>query len=339
MIPNKTEDLGRPKNNIIMQTLLQKLESIRPLIGDTHLKKLNFQHIDVFAKLEYANFFGSIKDRAALFMVSEAIRNGQLTEKNFVVESSSGNFAIALMGICNVLGIKFIPVIDPNINEEYEKILRLGCDVVKVTEPDETGGYLLTRIEKVKEIISRNKNAFWTDQYSNINNYLSYYHSIGPELCGFFEKLDYIFAGVSSGGTITGLSLRLKEYFPTIKVIAVDIEGSLIFRDTFQKRYISGIGASKRSNFLKYAKLDDVIHVSHANIVKGCRDLFNEQSIFAGASSGASYQAVKTYFADQHFPDGKPAVAFICPDKGNAYLNNIYNDAWVKKITTLLDKK
>ncbi|WP_217602934.1 pyridoxal-phosphate dependent enzyme [Chitinophaga sp. GbtcB8] len=322
-----------------MHDLLTKLEGFRSLIGNTRIKKLDVEHIDVYAKLEYENLFGSIKDRAAFYIIAEAIRNGQLTAGNFVVESSSGNFAIALMGICNALDIGFMPVIDPNINEDYEKILRLGCDVVKVTETDETGGYLLTRIKKVKEIVREHKNAFWTNQYANVNNYLSYYHSIGAELGASFEKLDYVFAAVSSGGTITGLSLRLREFFPGIKVVAVDIEGSLVFSDTPQKRYISGIGASKRSDFLQHAKIDDVVHVSHRNIIRGCRELLKEQSIFAGGSSGACYHAVKTYFSGHRFSGIKPVAAFICPDKGNAYLNNIFNDAWAEKITALAERE
>lgn len=319
-----------------MSTMLKKLESIRHLIGHSPIKKLNLPHVDAWAKLEYTNFSGSVKDRAAYYIVSEAIRNGQLTENNFIVESSSGNFAIALMSLCKVLGIRFVPVIDPNINEEYEKILRLCCDVVKVSELDETGGYLLTRIKTVKEILKKNKNAFWTDQYSNTNNYLSYYHGLGPELAGSFTQLDYVFLGVSSGGTITGVSKRLKECFPDVRIVGVDIEGSLIFSDLPQKRYISGIGASKRSELLQYAQIDEVIQVSHANIIQGCRDLLNEQAIFAGASSGASYYAVKHYFSDQPIGHRKPVAAFICPDKGNAYLNNIYDDGWVKKITAAI---
>jgi N-(2-amino-2-carboxyethyl)-L-glutamate synthase len=322
-----------------MFTLLKKLESIQGLIGHTGMKKLNMDNVDVYAKLEYTNLFGSVKDRAAYYIVSEAIKNGRLTKDHFIVESSSGNFAIALMGICNVLGLKFVPVIDPNINEEYEKILRLGCNVVKVTEPDETGGYLLTRIKKVKELLKKNKNAFWTDQYSNVNNYLGYYYSLGPEIGATLGKLDYMFLGVSSGGTITGVSRRLKEIYPGVKIIAVDIEGSVIFSDNAQKRYISGIGASKKSDILRHALIDEVVLVSHANIIQGCRELLSEQAVFAGASSGASYYAIKNYFKGQMYFPHRPVAAFICPDKGNAYLNNVYDDSWVIKTTALLQRE
>lgn len=322
-----------------MISMLEKLENIRLLIGNTRLIKLQVPNADVYAKLEYTNLFGSVKDRAAYYIVSEAIKSGQLTADHFIVESSSGNFAIALMGICNLLGIPFVPVIDPNINEEYEKLLRLSCEVVKVQEKDQTGGYLLTRINTVKEILEKYRNAFWTDQYSNINNYLGYYHGLGAELCGSFKKLDYVFVGVSSGGTITGVSRRLKEHFPNVKIIAVDIEGSLIFGDVPRKRYISGIGASKRSELVEHAKIDEVIKVTHLNIIDGCRRLLREQSLFAGASSGACYYAVSKYFKDRTANGRKPVVAFICPDKGSAYLNNIYDDAWVAKIAALIEEE
>lgn len=311
--------------------MLEALARVKSLIGNTPVQNLDLPHVDSFAKLEYTNFSGSVKDRAAYHIIHEAVKQKKVNSTTTIVESSSGNFAIALMSICQLLGLKFIPVIDPNINADYEKILRLGCEVEKVSQLDATGGYLLTRIERVKKICQNDPNVFWTDQYSNENNYLSYYHTLGREICDEFQDLDYIFLGVSSGGTISGVSRRVKEVFPNIKIVAVDIEGSVIFNCPPKKRFISGIGASRVPEILKYALIDDVVHLSHADIIKGCHELFKEQMIFAGASSGACYHAVKNYQKYRPVSGRKPKALFICPDKGNAYLNTIYDEQWASR--------
>lgn len=310
--------------------LLDSLRRLRYFIGNTPLKKIELHGINAYAKLEYNNLSGSVKDRAAYYILSEAIRNNEVTSRTVVVESSSGNFAVALMNMCNAIGVKFIPVIDPNTNADVERLLRLHCEVVKVTEIDHTGGYLLNRIAKVKEICSNHPHSYWTDQYSNVNNYLCYYHTLGREICSAFDRIDYVFVGVSSGGTIAGVSRRVKDVFSKSKIVAVDIEGSVIFDQKPMKRYISGIGSSKVPDILKHAVIDDVVHVTHTDIVEGCNALFKDQSIFAGGSAGACYHAVKNYHYE--CADGRtPTVVFICPDRGNAYLNTVYNPSWVEK--------
>ncbi len=314
--------------------MLRKLLNIQPLIGNTPLVELKPQGLPVhlYVKLEYNNYSGSIKDRPAFHILSEAIRNREITGSTPIVESSSGNFAIALASLCQVLGLHFIPVIDPNINPLYEIQLNLMCrHVVKVEQPDYTGGYLLSRIEEVKRICNT-RQGYWTNQYENVNNYLSYYQGMGPEICRHFRTLDYAFIGVSSAGTITGLSRRLKEHFPNVKVVAVDVEGSVIFGNAPKPRFVSGIGASKVPPVLQYAAIDEVIHVPHADIIAGSRQLLAEQMIFGGASTGAVYWAIKNY----PWPDGGsavPNVLFLCTDKGTAYLDTVYNAQWARMTT------
>ncbi|GAA0894241.1 2,3-diaminopropionate biosynthesis protein SbnA [Fulvivirga kasyanovii] len=308
--------------------MLKKLDQISKLIGKTPSKQCNSRHINLFAKLEYYNYTGSIKDRAAFNIVKEGVISGDIDRETVIIESSSGNFAIALATLCGDLGIEFIPVIDPNINSAYEQLLRLLCKrVIKVSEIDSTGGYLLTRIATVKAECANYKKSFWTNQYANANNYLSYYKGLGNEICEGFDRLDYLFIGVSSGGTITGVSRRIKEKFPKAKVVAVDVEGSVIFGGKPKKRWVSGIGASMSSTLLKQALIDEVIHISHDQVIESCHSLMKEQNIFAGASSGAVYAAVKNYVAnDRIAPEAN--VLFICPDRGNAYLDTIYNRDW-----------
>jgi 2,3-diaminopropionate biosynthesis protein SbnA len=315
--------------------MIERLRSIEHHIGNTPIHKLRIEGFpaEVYAKLEYVNFGGSVKSRPAYNILLNAIRNGQVNEKSMVVESSSGNFAIALAMLCKLVGIDFIPVIDPNINPAYEKLLRLLCrEVIKVTEEDPTGGYLQTRLREVREFCEQHENAFWPNQYENRDNAQAYYQFMGAEVTASFDRLNYAFIGVSSCGTIAGLSRRLKEEFPGIKIIAIDVEGSVIFSDTPKKRHISGIGSSIVPPLVQLAQIDEVIHLRQTDIITGCLELVNEQMLFAGASSGASYFAIKKYF--EHYPQrgAVPKVLFICPDRGDAYLDTVYDPKWNKKI-------
>ncbi|ASS74002.1 2,3-diaminopropionate biosynthesis protein SbnA [Tumebacillus algifaecis] len=309
--------------------MLEKLKSVAHMIGHTPLMKLADERLDLYCKLEYHNLMGSVKVRPAYYILKEAIERGDVNQHTTIIESSSGNFAIALATLCRKIGIKFIPVIDPNINPSYENLLKtISSDVVKVTERDESGGFLLTRIETVNRLLTEIEDSFWTNQYGNPNNYRAHYHGLGTELADSFEQLDYAFIGVSSGGTITGISRRLKEKFPNVKIIAVDSDGSVIFGGEAKKRYIPGIGSSMRPSILDNALIDEVIYVPEVETIDGCHELYSKHGIFAGGSSGTSYRAVQQYFAGKMLGN-RPTVAFLCPDGGMAYTDTVYNQEWV----------
>ena len=317
--------------------MLKKLDYLNQYIGKTPCVNLGVNPINLFAKLEFYNLMGSVKMRPAYYVIKEAIKNGNINENTTVIESSSGNFAIALATICKFLKIKFVPIIDMNISQTYEKLLRtISHDVIKVTERDETGGYLLTRINEIKRFQTNNDNVFWTNQYGNIDCLRAHYYGLGSEISESFDKLDYAFIGVSSCGTIAGVSRKLKEKFPAIKIIAVDTEGSVIFGKPPGKRYIPGIGSSMTPDILKEALIDEVIYVPEAEAVKGCYELFEKFVIFAGGSSGASYYAIGEYFKGKKL-NQVPNVVFLCPDGGSPYVDTVYNNEWVKWINNQKD--
>lgn len=313
--------------------LLTEISKLEKFIGHTELVKLESENLDLHCKLEFQNFMGSIKVRPAYYILRNSIESGLINKDTTVIESSSGNFAVALASICKQIGIKFIPVIDPNINKSYEDFLNsFAFKTIKVSERDETGGYLLTRVRTIENIVSEGGNYFWPNQYKNKNNFLAYYHSLGNEVGEEMNDLDYAFIGVSSGGTITGLSRRLKELYSKIKIVAVDIEGSMIFNQKPKKRFIPGIGSSKTPEILKDALIDEVVHVSEIEAIESCYHLFDKHGIFGGGSSGASLAAIKNYFKDDTLTK-KPKVLFLCPDSGTSYINTIYNKEWVNKIS------
>jgi 2,3-diaminopropionate biosynthesis protein SbnA len=304
-------------------------------VGNTPVVSLTIDglpNVNLFGKLEYYNPTGSVKDRAASFILKKCLEEGTITRDTTIIESSSGNFGIALSAFCSKLGLSFICVIDPNISPVNEMIIAsFGARLVKVRKTDENGGYLLTRIKKVKELQREIKNSYWVNQYANPLNAMAYRESLGNELVNAIPgKIDYVFTGVSSGGTITGLSQKIKEKNPATKVIAVDIFGSVIFGGTPAKRYIPGIGSSMAPDILKSAFIDEVVYVSELDTVYNCRELLRKYFIFAGGSSGSVLAGVKKYFY-QHDIAQPFNVVCLFPDRGDRYFSTIYNDSWVRE--------
>lgn len=309
-----------------MNTVINEIEG---LVGNTKLCKLKNERINWYVKIEGDNFTRSIKDRPAHYILKHAIQDGIIDGETTIVESSSGNFALALASMCKLLELNFIAVVDPNVNKNCKKILGMLCkEVVEVDEEDWTGGYLLNRIAKVKELCDYYENSYWPNQYENPNNYLSYYYTLAEEICESFNQLDYLFVSTSSCGTISGLSNRLKEKFPNLCVVAVDIEGSILFQDEPRKRFHTGIGASIKSPHLEHAYIDEIIHVSPLDIVKGTRELFVRHALFSGASSGAWFHAIHDFFMKER-SWMKPNVLCLMADQGDAYIDTVYNDEWV----------
>lgn len=301
-----------------------KVNSYRELIGNTYLLNLKCDeadNIDLFVKLECLNPSGSVKDRAAAYVIDKLLENNEINKDTLIVESSSGNFAIALGTYCRYKNIKFACVIDPKTTAINEGIIYNVCDYVyKVDEPDSYGGYLINRLKKVKEITSSLENSYWVNQYGNKYIAEAYCNTIGVEIVEEMENIDYIFIAVSSGGTITGVSQKVKEKFPNAKVIAVDIKGSVIFGDAPSNRNISGIGSSIVPDLLQYAKIDEVIWVTEEESIEAYRLLLQKYSIFSGGSSGSLFAAIMKYFKDKTFIK-KPKVVTIFPDRGERYVD------------------
>lgn len=297
------------------------------LIGHTplfQLKGLREKNINVYVKLEGYNPSGSVKDRAASYVIERLLETGEIGKNTTIIESSSGNFGIALGHYLKYKGMNFICVIDPKITKANYKILRGVCEhIIVADKTDNFGGYLLERIKIVKEYIASHEDSYWINQYANIYMKDAYYHTIGTELVEELSKIDYVFVAVSSGGTISGISNRIKESYPNAKVIAVDIEGSVIFGNEPKKRNIPGIGSSQVPDILKYAKIDDIVIVNEEDSINACHQLVKEELILAGGSSGSIYAAIQNYFKEKTVKDDINVVA-VFPDRGDRYVETIY---------------
>jgi N-(2-amino-2-carboxyethyl)-L-glutamate synthase len=311
-------------------------------VGDTpliSLKLREFSFINLFAKLESYNPTGSVKDRAASYILKRLIHEGTIDRDTTIIESTSGNFGVALSAYCKYLNLKFIAVVDPHISKVNEMLIGAnGAKIIKVTEPDAYGGYLINRIAKIKELQCQIKNSYWVNQYENQLNAMAYYNTLGKEMVTEIKKIDYVFLGISSGGTITGVSQRVKKSFPDAQVIAVDIEGSRIFTGHSKKRYIPGIGSSIVPGILKQAQIDDFVLVDEVATIKACYELLEKHNIFAGGSSGSVLAGIKKFFADRQY-SSEINVACIFPDRGERYFDTIYNGEWVAKIVEMQRKE
>lgn len=310
------------------------LHSILKGIGDTPIVRLSRlfreSRCEVFAKLELFNPGGSVKDRPARYIIERGLADGSIRTNSHIVESSSGNLAIALAMVCKIHGLRFTAVVDPKISPINLRIIQCyGGNIELVTEKDRQGGYLETRIERVKRMLREQPDVIWTNQYANDRNWQSHYHGEGEEILRDLDHpLDYLILGVSTSGTIHGIARRLREAWPNMKVVAVDALGSVLFGAP-SPRDLPGLGASRVPELLKRDEFDQIIHIDDYESAVACRQLVEHEGIFAGGSSGAVIAAIQQISA--HLPHAV-RILTILPDRGERYLDTVYDDEWLARM-------
>jgi 2,3-diaminopropionate biosynthesis protein SbnA len=309
--------------------------SVVACVGRTPLVELSRQFrppgATVIAKLELMNPSGSMKDRSAAYIVERSLADGTITAASHLVESSSGNFGIALATAARVHGLAFTCVVDPKTTPANLRILvSLGAHVEIVTEPDEHGCYLAARLRRVAELCREAPDRVWINQYANERNWQAHYHGTAAEILADLDRrIDCLVVPVSTTGTILGLARRLRLAFPSLHVVAVDAVGSVIFGGPAGPRQIPGLGAGRRPELLDSAEIDEVVSVSDREAVDGCRALAISEGILAGGSSGAVVAAIERL--RPRFP-AEWQVLTVLPDRGDRYLDQVYDDAWVDRL-------
>jgi len=284
----------------------------------------------VYLKLEGANPCGSLKDRTATSLIDDLERRGALEPSSILVESTSGNLGIALASIARRRGYPFVAVVDPKTTpENLAQLRRLGARIDCVETPDRTGGYLLSRLERVRQLCASSDAFVWPDQYSNPANPRAHEQGTGPELLEQLHgEIDAVFVPVSTGGTLAGLARCFRRESPATRIVAVDARGSVALGGYPGRRLLTGIGASRRSSFLTADLYDECVLVGDAEAFSFCRALATRIGIRVGGSSGAALAACGRLLAAD--PELE-RVACLCPDRGERYASTIYDDGWLDR--------
>lgn len=318
-------------------------ESILPTIGRTPLVRLNriASHLQclLYAKVEYFNPGGSIKDRIALNMIAEAEQSGRLKTGGTVVESTSGNTGVGLAIVCAIKGYKSLFVMPDKMSQEKIQLLRaFGARVVitpTAVEADDPRSYY----NIAKRIVAETPNAILANQYHNPENPRSHYLTTGPEIWEQTRgQVTDVIIGMGTGGTISGIGRYLKEQNPGIKIIGVDPTGSILL-ETWQKGSIpedavarpykiEGIGEDFLPSTLDLSVIDEVIRVTDKEAFQWTRRIVKEEGVFCGISSGAALAGAMKYV--QELPTDRFAVV-IFPDSGSRYLSKVFDDKWMRE--------
>lgn len=300
------------------------------LIGNTPLVRLERLFPDrpgfIYGKMEMLNPGGSMKDRPAFNIIKSAVDAGDIKPGGTVIESSSGNMGIGLAQACRYFGLNFICVVDPRANGQNIAIMRaFGARIETVEDKGTYDSLLAARISRVHELLQRTPGAFWSNQYENMHN-PDAYASMMDEIVTDIGSMDVLFCATGTCGTLRGCTDYIAKHNLPTKVMAVDARGSVIFGGQAGERLIPGHGSSITPPLLQPGSATKVFRVSDAESVEGCRMLFDRESIMAGGSTGAIVHALQSW---QKNITTKMKVVIIIGDRGEHYLDTIYNDAWV----------
>ncbi len=296
--------------------------NILELIGNTPLIRINKLapcDSNILVKVEYFNPGGSIKDRAAYSMIQDGIKKGLITSNTTIIEPTSGNTGIGLALICAVLGYKLILTMPETMSKERRDTLKAyGAELVLTKGNDGMQGAVDKALELNKEI----KDSFIPSQFDNAANPKTHYELTAKEIFDDTQgSVDIIIAGVGSGGTISGIAKKLKEYNPSIKAIAIEPKSSpLISEGISGPHKIQGIGANFIPKNYDSTVVDEILTVGDKEAIETAKKLAIKEGIFCGISSGAAlFAAIETAKKEEN--KGKTIVA-ILPDTGLRYLSS-----------------
>ena len=288
-------------------------DNILKLIGNTPLIRLNGENI--FAKAEFLNPGGSIKDRVALAMIQGAEQDGRLNDETIIVEPTSGNTGIAIALVGRLKGYQVRIVMPENMSEERKKLIRaMAAELVLTPANDNVKG----AVERVQQMAAQNPSIFVPQQFENSHNPRAHYEGTAHEMWKQMNgNIDCFVSGVGSGGTLQGIGMFLKENNPNVIIVAVEPKNcSAILGHEPGLHQIQGIGDGFVPKVLDLSLIDDVIEVSDENAIETTRELSRDHGLLVGISSGANVWAAR-----QLTRKIKGNITTVLPDRVERYFS------------------
>jgi len=315
-------------------------ESMTDTVGNTPLVKLRRMtegiSATVLAKIEFLNPTGSVKDRMAVYILKEALKKGELKPGGTIIEATSGNTGAAVAMFAAANGFRSIFTIpDKMSSEKIDTLKAFGAEVhicPTAVPPDDPQSYY----ETAKRLVEETPGAYFIGQYHNLDNIKAHYMTTGPEIWNQTNgRITHLVGGIGTGGTISGTGKYLKEQDPKIKVIAVDVEGS-VYYDYFKSKsmiephpyLVEGIGDDMLCPTTDFSVFDEVMNVNDEQSFAVARELAQKEGILAGGSSGSAVYAALEYARKLSKDD---IMVVILPDHGLKYLSKQFSEKWMKE--------
>lgn len=307
-------------------------DNILQVVGDTPTVRLNRvgeeTGVELFAKCEFLNPGGSVKDRIAVRMIEELEKSGKINPGTTLIEPTSGNTGAGMSMVAAVKGYRMVITMPEKMSQEKQVVMEaLGAEIVRTpTEvPHDSPESLLGVAERLNKEI---ENSIIPDQYKNPNNPDAHYYGTGAEIwTDFGDTLDLCVLTAGTGGTIAGVARYLKEKNPNIIIVGIDPEGSILGgRDEVKTYQVEGIGYDFIPDVLSYDHIDEWIYCNDRDSFLMARRLIHEEGLLVGGSSGSAVwgmlEALKSY------PKAKRALT-ILPDSIRNYLTKFVSDEWM----------
>jgi len=309
-------------------------DNILRTIGSTPVVRLNRvgadSGVELYAKCEFLNAGGSVKDRIGVRMIEELERKGRIGPGSTLIEPSSGNTGIGLALAAAVKGYRLIVTMPEKMSLEKQVVMEaLGAEIVR-TPTEATHEDPESLFGVAKRLNEEIENSVIPDQYTNPDNPLAHYEGTAREIWDDFgDALDMVVIGAGTGGTIAGVAKFLKEKNPKIRIVGVDPEGSVLGGRTDVHTYlVEGIGYDFVPDVLEYEHIDEWIYTSDRDSLLMARRLIREEGLLVGGSSGSAVWAMIE--AVRRTPGVKKALA-ILPDSIRNYLSKFVSDAWMRE--------
>ena len=294
--------------------------SVINLIGNTPLVRINSfsKNAEILAKAEFLNPSHSIKDRIAFSMIDDAIKKGKIDKNTTIIEPTSGNTGVGLAMVCAYYGLKLILTMPSSMSIERQKLLKIYGAKLVLTDPS-LG--MKGAVEESKNIASKTTNSFIPSQFDNPANPKIHELTTAMEILKDTDgKVDIFVAGFGTGGTVSGVGKALKNYNPSIKVVAVEpLSSPLLTKGQTASHKIQGIGANFVPKNLNKSVIDEFLDVSDEDAFSVAMDLATKEGLLVGISSGANVFAANL-LAKRNENKDKTIVTILC-DTGERYLS------------------